>query len=76
MSLRGKMVGICLTAALVAPTLPAQAAELELGWPDWAAAVWEEVLDLLPPPPSEPSTGTQCEPPGDPHAAPCIEPGG
>lgn len=77
MSLRRKLVGLCLAAALVAPALPARAEEPGSGWLDWTAAVWQEVLALLPgPAPTEGSPATQPEPSGELNAALSIEPSG
>ncbi|NJL30106.1 MAG: hypothetical protein HC897_20530 [Thermoanaerobaculia bacterium] len=74
--MRGKLVGVCLTAVLLTPVMPARAAETESDWLGWAEAAWDEVLGLLPTPAEPEATSPQCEPPNDPHASPCIEPSG
>lgn len=77
MSLKAKLAGVCLIAVLVAPAMPAHAAETEEGGLGWVKAIWEELLSLLPgPETTNETTLPVCAPPGKPTVAPCIEPGG
>lgn len=76
MSLKRKMVGVCLVASLIAPALPMQAAESNDSWLGWAERVWQELQSLLPEPTEPSTTIPECKPPGQPSVSPCVEPSG